>query len=90
MPLAARKLCHCGRVRDADEACVCGAGARRSSTWQSSPLYKTRRWRKRSQLHRELNPLCVYCEREGRVVVGDVADHTASCTKASAQVSRWC
>jgi hypothetical protein len=75
MPTAARKLCHCGRIRNADEACACGAGSRRSSTYQSSPLYKTRRWINRSKRHREANPTCVFCEREGRVVPAAVADH---------------
>jgi hypothetical protein len=75
MPLAARKLCPCGRIRNADEACVCGVGSRRSSTWQSSPLYKTRRWINRSKAHRKHEQLCRQCKAAGIVKAGDVADH---------------
>lgn len=38
-------------------------------------LYDTYRWKKESLAFKEENPLCVYCQRQGRVVPAQVVDH---------------
>ena len=42
---------------------------------QFGHLYRTHRWRKLSEAHREREPLCRMCAAEGRVTVGNVCDH---------------
>jgi hypothetical protein len=38
-------------------------------------LYKTARWLRLRLEQLQLHPLCVLCEREGRIVPAEVADH---------------
>ena len=38
-------------------------------------LYQTARWRKLRKAHLATEPLCVHCQREGRVVQAAVVDH---------------
>jgi 5-methylcytosine-specific restriction protein A len=38
-------------------------------------FYKTAAWRKIRAIHISQNPLCVMCQEEGRVVIGNVVDH---------------
>lgn len=33
------------------------------------------RWRKASKLYLRYNPLCRYCEREGKLIAAEVVDH---------------
>ena len=41
----------------------------------SARLYNTRRWRRLSKMHLAENPLCVTCEKAGRVEMGAAVDH---------------
>lgn len=38
-------------------------------------FYNSSKWRKTSKAFRMLNPLCVECERNGKVSASNVADH---------------
>lgn len=48
----------------------------RGSAGKWSALYTSTRWRKARARFLRNNPLCVYCEREGRTEVADVVDHS--------------
>jgi 5-methylcytosine-specific restriction enzyme A len=41
----------------------------------SDNLYGTQRWKRRRRLHLAQHPLCVMCERMGKVTPATVADH---------------
>ena len=38
-------------------------------------LYDSRKWRKARLVFLNVNPLCVYCERIGRISIATVVDH---------------
>lgn len=41
----------------------------------NNSVYQTWKWRLFSKRYKEHNPLCIKCEREGRVTGTDVTDH---------------
>ncbi|MBD2705592.1 HNH endonuclease [Spirosoma sp. BT702] len=41
-------------------------------------IYGSSAWRKDSLAHREQNPLCAQCYKEGRLTPGTVSDHIVS------------
>ena len=41
----------------------------------ADPKHGTKRWRTLRALHLAANPLCVYCEKAGRVTLATVVDH---------------
>jgi 5-methylcytosine-specific restriction endonuclease McrA len=38
-------------------------------------LYNTVKWRNARLIHLKKNPICVYCEQEGRITQATVVDH---------------
>lgn len=42
---------------------------------RSDDLYHTSRWTKESKAFRELNPLCIECEKSGVINASEVVDH---------------
>lgn len=42
---------------------------------ESDDFYKTERWRKFRAYYIRLHPLCVECERQGRITVAIILDH---------------
>lgn len=49
------------------------ADRRRAEPWRQ--WYGTQRWRRLAKRHLAEHPVCVMCEREGRVVPATVCDH---------------
>ncbi len=42
---------------------------------QDNSFYQSAAWRKLSKAFKAAHPLCAECERQGRVMAADVADH---------------
>lgn len=40
-------------------------------------IYNSQRWRTTSKQHLRDNPLCVHCEKEGKVIAATITDHIA-------------
>jgi 5-methylcytosine-specific restriction protein A len=41
----------------------------------NSKVYNSRRWRKHRKVYLTIYPLCVECEKEGKITIADVLDH---------------
>ena len=50
-------------------------------------FYQGRRWRVLRNKYIQNNPLCVYCEKDGRLIKGNVVDHIVPRTQGGSDYS---
>jgi 5-methylcytosine-specific restriction endonuclease McrA len=76
MALAPLHQCHRCRklVRGKCETCSKKPRTRSKASAEAQKLYDWR-WQQASRRHREANPVCLYCEREGRTTAATCVDH---------------
>ena len=53
---------------------------------KKDPFYKTNRWKVKSVAQRNAHPYCAQCKKEGRIVLGRVADHIISMSVGGARL----
>ena len=68
--------CNCGGLIQANVCSGCGPKQKRKRVRREHhKLYNNARWRKASKLHRSRQPLCVECEKQGRIKAASLVDH---------------
>lgn len=63
------------RLKVAPSRLTASSGTWRAGKETASQRGYTYAWRKARLVHLDANPLCVYCQRKGRVTAAEVVDH---------------